>query len=91
MNALRRAIVLSIALSVPAVAFAQAPCALTRAQVRTQLVELEHAGYHLWDGDAEDYPDRIQAAEARLAAQKAKQKAEGHVAVSSQPGSCAAG
>ena len=91
MNALRRALVLSIALAMPAVAFAQSPCALTRAQVRAQLVELEHAGYHLWDNNAEDYPDRIQAAEARLAAQKAKEKTEGHVAASSQPGSCAAG
>jgi hypothetical protein len=57
------------ALSIPALANAQnAP--VSRADVRAELVELEHAGYRVGDDDAH-YPDAIQAAEARVAAQHA--------------------
>jgi hypothetical protein len=41
---------------------------LTRAEVRAQLVEVEKAGYN--PNDWLHYPENIQAAEARVAAEK---------------------
>jgi len=41
---------------------------LTRAQVRAQLVQIEKAGYNP-AGDNTEYPQNLQAAEARVAAQ----------------------
>ena len=41
---------------------------LTRAEVRHELEELEAAGYNPFLGDDVDYPDDIQAAEAKVAA-----------------------
>ncbi len=55
-------------LATPLAAFAQqANVPLTRAEVRAQLVEIEQAG---WTPQSEGptYPDRLQAAEARVAA-----------------------
>ena len=43
--------------------------ATARAQVRAELVQLEKTGYHLGDGDNTTYPEQIQAAEAKVAAQ----------------------
>ena len=62
---------LAATLAVPAVSFAQTTQGgLTRAQVRAQLVEIEQAG---WSPTSEGptYPDRLQAAEARVAAKRA--------------------
>ncbi len=56
-------------LATPLAAFAQqSDVGLTRAQVRAQLVEIEQAGWRPQD-DGPTYPARLQAAEARLAAQ----------------------
>jgi hypothetical protein len=44
------------------------PAGLTRAQVRAELVQLEQAGYRPYTGHA-SYPDQIEAAEAKVAAQ----------------------
>jgi len=66
MNKLFPAVVVAAALAIPAISFAQSSQqGLTRAQVRAELVELEHAGYDPAADDL-DYPTRLQAAEARV-------------------------
>ena len=65
-------IALAATLAVPAVSFAQQQAGLTRAEVRAQLVEIEQAGYRP-GSDGPTYPDRLQAAEARVAAKHAAQ------------------
>jgi mitochondrial fission protein ELM1 len=57
------------ALAAPVASFAQSNAPVTRAQVRAELNQLAKAGYHVGDGDNAHYPDAIQAAEARVAAQ----------------------
>lgn len=57
---------LAAILATPLVAFAQQPDAgVTRAQVRAELVRLEHAGYHP-ARVTHDYPTDIQSAMARV-------------------------
>nr|WKF60540.1 hypothetical protein HUO10_005061 [Paraburkholderia busanensis] len=56
------------ALAAPAVSFAQSNQPLTRAEVRSQLVQLEKAGYNPV-GDHINYPENLQAAQARVDAQ----------------------
>ncbi|MCR4469560.1 DUF4148 domain-containing protein [Burkholderia sp. SCN-KJ] len=69
MNNLIRAVLLSCALSAPIFAFAQTTDhAVTRADVRADLVRVEKAGYRPVGSDPY-YPDDIQAAEAKIAAQ----------------------
>ncbi|KIG05686.1 Protein of unknown function DUF4148 [Burkholderia sp. MR1] len=63
------AIVIASALAVPAFAHAQDNGALTRAEVKAQLAQLERAGYNP-AGDQTTYPANIQAAQARLQAQQ---------------------
>lgn len=60
-------LLVSIALSAPALAEAQAapPSPVTRAEVRGQLVRLESVGYRPARNDVH-YPDSLQAAEAKL-------------------------
>ncbi|MFL9909605.1 DUF4148 domain-containing protein [Paraburkholderia sp. RL17-337-BIB-A] len=61
-------------LAAPIAAFAVPPSApLTRAQVQVELMRLEKAGYTPSAGDEADYPANIQAAEAKVAAERAKQ------------------
>jgi hypothetical protein len=62
------AVLVASAFAAPSFAFAQNNAPLTRAQVRAELVQLERAGYNP-GADEIDYPDNIQAAEARVAAQ----------------------
>jgi hypothetical protein len=69
------AIALAVACASPAVSFAQSSSQLTRAQVRQQLIEVEQAGYRPGDGDATRYPANLQKAEAKVAAQKAAERA----------------
>ncbi|CAB3761559.1 DUF4148 domain-containing protein [Paraburkholderia humisilvae] len=68
------AVLVATLLAAPVVSFAQASQSnqpLTRAQVREDLVQLEKAGYDPLS-DRQEYPRNIQAAEARLQAQKAQ-------------------
>ncbi|MEK6422579.1 MAG: DUF4148 domain-containing protein [Burkholderia gladioli] len=68
MNKLIAAVVAATALTASVSAFAQTAQngPVTRAEVRSQLVQLEKAGYH--PGVASPYyPEDIQAAEARVA------------------------
>ncbi|MFM0630398.1 DUF4148 domain-containing protein [Paraburkholderia xenovorans] len=63
-------VVLVAALAVvPLASFAQSSPSPTRAQVRAQLEQLEKAGYN--PRDWVHYPENIQAAEAKVAAQNA--------------------
>ncbi|KUY62088.1 DUF4148 domain-containing protein [Burkholderia sp. RF2-non_BP3] len=72
MNNLIRAVLLSCALSAPIAAFAQtAVGTITRADVRADLVRVEKAGYRPVGTDPY-YPDDIQAAEAKIAAQQSR-------------------
>lgn len=73
MKSLIKAVALAVVLVVPAVSFAQqSNQPLTRAQVRADLEQVERAGYRPSGNDIY-YPDDIQAAEARVAAEKAGQ------------------
>jgi uncharacterized membrane protein len=69
MKSLIQAVVVAAALAAPVAVFAQSSTPLTRAQVRAELVQLEKTGYHVGDGDNAHYPEAIQAAEAKVAAQ----------------------
>jgi hypothetical protein len=60
------ALVIASALAAPTFAFAQSSNApVTRSAVRADLVQLEKAGYNP-GADRVDYPQNIQAAEARV-------------------------
>lgn len=68
MNALKQ-IVVAVALVAPMVSsFAQSNQPVTRDQVRSDLTRLERAGYN--PRDWMHYPENIQAAEQRVAAQE---------------------
>jgi Domain of unknown function (DUF4148) len=68
MKSLIEAAVIAALIAAPLAAFAQSSQSLTRVEVRAQLVDLEKAGYN--PHDWVDYPENIQAAEARVAAEK---------------------
>ncbi len=70
MKKLIPAVVVAAALVVPSLSFAQlSQQGLTRAQVRAELVQLEQAGYNP-SGDRVNYPDNLQAAQARVTQEK---------------------
>ncbi|WP_395063841.1 DUF4148 domain-containing protein [Paraburkholderia silvatlantica] len=72
MKSLLKAAVLAAIVAVPAAAFAQAQPQqqpVTRAEVRADLAQLRAAGYD--PSDWMHYPENIQAAEAKVAAQRA--------------------
>ncbi|MEX3949322.1 DUF4148 domain-containing protein [Paraburkholderia sp. EG287A] len=70
MNKLIPAVVVAAALAIPAISFAQSSeQGLTRAQVRAELVQLEHAGYNP-SADHVNYPENLQAAQARVSQEK---------------------
>lgn len=72
MKALIRTVMISCALAVPAVSFAQSEQApITRAEVRADLIRLEQAGYRPGGGENAHYPQDIQAAEAKVQAENA--------------------
>lgn len=66
----------------PVFASTDAP-ALTRAQVRDELAQLRAVGYDQSRGEDANYPTEIQAAEARLAAQRGDAAYGGVVAAGS--------
>ncbi|RFU46631.1 DUF4148 domain-containing protein [Paraburkholderia sp. DHOC27] len=69
MKSLLEAAAIAALITVPLAAFAQSSQQpLTRAQVRADLVQVEKAGYN--PSDWMHYPENIQAAEARVAADK---------------------
>lgn len=64
-----QSLIVAAAVAVPALSFAQSNQPLTRADVRAQLVELQKAGYNP-ASDQTQYPKNIEAAQARVDAQK---------------------
>ena len=68
-KAIRSIALVAATLAVPAISFAQSTTGLSRADVQSQLVNLEKAGYQPSAGDNTQYPANIQAAEAAVAAQ----------------------
>ncbi|WP_028208637.1 DUF4148 domain-containing protein [Paraburkholderia nodosa] len=58
------------ALSAPVLSFAQSEAPVTRAEVRANLIQLERAGYNP-NTNGDNYPEDVQAAEAKIAAQQA--------------------
>ena len=65
-----QSLLVAAVVALPALSFAQSNQnqPLTRAEVRAQLVELEQAGYNPTSDQAQ-YPQNLEAAEARLNAQ----------------------
>ncbi|MFD1557351.1 DUF4148 domain-containing protein [Paraburkholderia silviterrae] len=70
MKSLVQVVIVAATLAAPLVAFAQSNQPVTRAQVHEELLQVEKAGYNP-DSHAHrnDYPDNLQAAEARVAEQ----------------------
>jgi hypothetical protein len=83
MKSLVQVIAVAAVLGIPVASYAQVAqenAPLTRAQVRAEVVELEKVGYNPANiGDA-SYPAEIQAAEARVVAEKAAASGQGGVA-----------
>jgi hypothetical protein len=70
MKSFIKAIAIAAVLAAPVASFAQASNQpLTRAEVRSQLIQLEQAGYNPGATNDTNYPSDIQAAEARVQAQ----------------------
>jgi hypothetical protein len=71
MKSLLKAAVMAAIVAIPAVSFAQSQeqQPVTRAEVRGELAQLRAAGYD--PSDWMHYPENIQAAEAKVAAEKA--------------------
>lgn len=65
-------VVIAVACSAaPVIASAQSNGALTRAQVRAEIIDLQTVGYSPGTANDNDFPGNIQAAEAKLAARRA--------------------
>lgn len=75
-NAVASTVALVVASAVPVASFAQSGQPLTRAQVKAQLQQVEQAGYSPGKSDESNYPDDIQAAEARVATDQAMAHAD---------------
>jgi hypothetical protein len=67
-----RTLMAVVVLSAPALSFAQSSSTVTRAEVRAELAQLEKVGYSPSVNDI-DYPENIQAAEAKVAMNDARQ------------------
>jgi len=77
MKSLIQVVVIAAVLVAPVVSFAQSNNQpVTRAQVRAELVQVEQAGYSPARGRDPYYPEDIQAAEAKVAAQNGTAQAE---------------
>ncbi|GAB7537724.1 DUF4148 domain-containing protein [Burkholderia sp. 3C] len=70
MNKLTTLAIALCAITIPSLSFAQTQAPLTRAQVVAELVQLEQAGYNASAGEDTDYPTKLQAAEAKVAAEQ---------------------
>ncbi|MGC2969856.1 DUF4148 domain-containing protein [Paraburkholderia aspalathi] len=70
MKSLIKAIAVAAVLAVPVASFAQSgDQPATRAEVRSQLIQLEQAGYNPAASNNTNYPSDAQAAESRVQAQ----------------------
>jgi opacity protein-like surface antigen len=66
MKSVIKAVAIAVVLAAPVASFAQSNQAVTRAQVRAELTQLEKAGWSARDSEIH-YPQAIQAAETRVA------------------------
>ena len=89
MKSFIEAAVIAALIAAPLAAFAQSSEPLTRAEVRADLVKVEKAGYN--PNDWIHYPENIQAAEARVAAEHGGAQAEATSYGSGSNGSSQAG
>jgi hypothetical protein len=89
MKSFIEAAVIAALIAAPLAAFAQSSQPLTRAEVRADLGQVEKAGYN--PNDWIHYPDNIQAAEARVAAEKGAAQADATGYGSGSNGSSQAG
>ena len=73
MKSFTRMVLIAALFAAPVASFAQSSQPVSRAQVRAELAQLEQAGYdpHDWI----HYPENIQAAQAKVAAQNATAQA----------------
>ncbi|MFM0277613.1 DUF4148 domain-containing protein [Paraburkholderia sediminicola] len=73
MKSFTRMVLIAALFAAPVASFAQSSQPVSRAQVHAELVQLEQAGYdpHDWI----HYPENIQAAQAKVAAQNATAQA----------------
>src|ERR1700733_538134 len=77
MKSLIQAVAIAAILATPVASFAQSNSQpVTRAQVRAELMQIEQAGYSPARGRDPYYPEDIQAAEAKVAAQNGTAQAE---------------
>jgi hypothetical protein len=76
MKSLIKAVVIATVLTAPVVSFAQSSQGVTRAQVRAELIQLEKAGYNPATANDTNYPQDLQAAERRVAAQQSQAVAQ---------------
>ncbi|WP_233867598.1 DUF4148 domain-containing protein [Paraburkholderia adhaesiva] len=67
MKSVIQSVVLAAALAAPVAVFAQSGSQITREQVRSDLVQVQRAGYTPARFGGPNYPDDIQAAQARVA------------------------
>jgi hypothetical protein len=70
MNRLAINLIAAAVIALPIASHAQSTGTVTRAQVRAELVQLEKAGYTPGRANDPHYPDDIQAAEAKISAQR---------------------
>jgi hypothetical protein len=70
MRSLAKAVAFAVVLTAPAASFAQSNQPVTRTQLRAELAQLERAGYN--PNDMLNYPENLEAAKAKIAAQNAK-------------------
>ena len=93
MKSITKAVIVAAVISAPVVSFGQSSPQVTRADVRAELAGLEKAGYT--PQDSIHYPENLQAAEAKVGAQRAMAQAAevksygGQAGASSQSGSAA--
>ncbi len=84
MKSLLGAALLATVVVVPTVSYAQSQQPLTRAEVRADLAQLRAAGYD--PSDWMHYPQNVQAAEQKIAAEKANTAYGSSTGTTSQSG-----
>lgn len=78
MESLLKAFVIGAMIVVPVVSFAQSESStMTRAEVRKELVQLQKAGYKPSMARNTQYPENLQAAQARVVAMNAQNAGAG--------------
>ena len=76
--------------ALPLASFAQSSDSLSRAQVKQDQLQVEQAGYSIASGDQATYPDKAQAAEARVGAEQVREASSNDYG-GVMPGSSASG